>query len=272
MSEKLSNIRVSTITNNHEDDSGPIVETLETEPAEKTAVGIVVHAEKIPVTDGEASQGQKGDDLNITDYKADTEALWEELWQSDGQESDIADRNGERLYPIVMNLRDGHYGKMYNGGSPFIKLASETECPVGEKQLRRLFNRWASVLEIHQMGEQHPRLGVAHYSVAKIVKDPKQRLKVLRKAEAKRLNVSQTHAEAIKVSGRTDKAKGKTDPTIPQWRKDLQHIVGNTARAIPKIHKQMLDSGCSPNEDDLDLISQLKLAIEMFLATKVMEN
>ena len=99
----------------------------------------------------------------------------------------------------------------------------------------------------------------------------KQVQSIERKAEVKRLNVNQTHDEAIKVSGRTDTAKVKPDPTIPKWRKDLRHVVGNATRAIQNIHKEMIDSGCSPDEDDLELIGELTVAVEKFLATKVME-
>ena len=63
------------------------------------------------------------------EYQADAKALMEALWAVEPGEGDVADRRGELVHPVIMKLRDGHYGKMANGTDPFKKLAIEPGCP-----------------------------------------------------------------------------------------------------------------------------------------------
>lgn len=50
-----------------------------------------------------------------SEYMEDAKALMAALWAVEGGEADVADRRGELVHPIIMKLRDGHYGKWRTG-------------------------------------------------------------------------------------------------------------------------------------------------------------
>jgi hypothetical protein len=249
----------------------PYVGTPEAEHIEHANGAIDIQSEKTPVM-------EPSKDVGANEYATDVKVVIEGLWGIEGDESDIADHRGQLLYPLIMNLREGHYGKMANGRDPCKKVASEPGYPLSAKQTRRLFNRFAYITRLKQQGESYPFLGVGHYTVTERIKDDILRLAVLKKAEREHYNVERTLEaanESLANSNRSEKVESSDaseKPQIPAWRKQLRRVVADTARKITNLAAEMSESGMGPNEDDLMVIDELASAIEQFRNLAVTEE
>ena len=189
-----------------------------------------------------------------SEYMEDAKALMAALWAVEGGEADVADRRGELVHPIIMNLRDGHYGKMANGTDPFVRLANEPGCPISAKQIRRIFSRWEFALKVHALGEKHPRLGPALYEATACEKDTKKRLMVLREAEANRLNLAETRTLARKSAGIVEKTNTSD---LPLWQKHLRDVASEATKKLSQARKDMREAKGRLDDFDRHILDEL---------------
>ena len=194
------------------------------------------------------------------EYKTDIKAMVAALWAVEGGEADVADRRGELVHPIIMKLRDGHYGKMANGTDPFKKLANEPGCPISAKQIRRIFKRWDFAMKVHNLGEKHPRLGPALYDATACEKDTMRRLRVLRKSEAQHLNLAETRALARKSAGIVERTKASA---LPQWQYELRRIASEAVRKLTNAHDAMDKAKGHLDDDDRHILDELFAIIDL---------
>lgn len=222
---------------------------------DKNALGVVATKTAVATTEPTQVSDAVEEEKNSTLLEAELEILKGRFSSREGTKLELDDADGEDIHQFDTKLRDGHLGKRANGKSTYKVMVKHDGFPVGDKQLRRLHDRWKLILEFRSMGVVEPRLGVTIYDAVRKMPSLDDKLEALRDAEKNALSVAKLRKKYFASPG-IEPAK--------DWRTMLHTEATRTICKLGEIHELMVASGERPDELVMGKLDDISATVSKF--------